>query len=114
MKEYIEQFFTYLLTEKRVSRNTFCAYRTDIMQFARFLENKQTTLADCSIKHLKEFLHDLKNENMGATSMARKISSLKQFYSFAEQRWQISNLGQQLTFPQDRKKIAALFIRARD
>src|SRR5204863_2050257 len=95
----------YLLTEKRVSTNTFSAYRTDIMQFARFLENKQISLTDTSIKQLKEFLHTLKNENISATSMARKISSLKQFYSFAEQRWQMQNYGQQLTFPKVEKKL---------
>lgn len=105
MKEQMEQFFTYLLTEKRVSTNTFCAYRTDIMQLARFLENKQVSLPETSIKHLKEFLHTLKNENISATSMARKISSIKQFFSFAEQRWQISNHGQQLTFPKVEKKL---------
>lgn len=105
MKEYIEQFFTYLLTEKRVSRNTFSAYKTDILQLAHFLENKQVSLTDTSIKHLKEFLHTLKNENISATSMARKISSIKQFYSFAEQRWQMQNHGQQLTFPKVEKKL---------
>lgn len=105
MKEQIEQFFTYLLTEKRVSNNTFSAYRTDILQFAHFLEKKQMPFATCSLKELKEFLHLLKNENISATSMARKISSLKQFYSFAEQRWNSDNYAEQLTFPKVEKKL---------
>lgn len=105
MKEQIEQFFTYLLTEKRVSNNTFAAYRTDILQFAQFLENNQIRLPDCDLRKIKEFLHVLKNENISATSMARKISSLKQFYSFANERWSIENYGQQLTFPKIDKKL---------
>ncbi|GMU19599.1 MAG: tyrosine recombinase XerC [Candidatus Babeliales bacterium] len=105
MKEQIEQFFTYLLTEKRVSRNTFSAYRTDILQFAQFLEKKQISFVDCSLKELKEFLHILKNENISATSMARKISTLKQFYHFANQRWNSDNLAEQLTFPKIEKKL---------
>jgi integrase/recombinase XerD len=105
MKEYIEEFFTYLLTEKRVSRNTFSAYKTDILQLVHFLENRQVSLTDTSIKHLKEFLQTLKNENISATSMSRKISSIKQFYSFAEQRWQMQNYGEQLTFPKVEKKL---------
>lgn len=105
MKEQIEQFFTYLLTEKRVSNNTFSAYRTDILQFAHFLEKKQITLLACSLKDLKEFLYLLKNVNISATSMARKISSLKQFYTFANQRWNVDNHGQQLTFPKIEKKL---------
>lgn len=105
MQEQIEQFLTYLLTEKRVSRNTFCAYRTDILQFSQFLEKKQIFFVDCSLKELKEFLHLLKNENISATSMARKISTLKQFYHFANQRWNNDNLAEQLTFPKIEKKL---------
>lgn len=105
MKEQIEQFFTYLLTEKRVSTNTFSAYRTDILQLANFLESKQVPLQSCTLKDLKEFLHTLKKQNISATSMARKISSLKQFYTFASERWQIENYGQQLTFPKVEKKL---------
>lgn len=105
MKEQIEQFFTYLLTEKRVSRNTFAAYRTDIIQFSHFLEKKQITFSECSLQELKEFLHALKKENMSATSMARKISALKQFYSFANQRWNMDNHAEQLIFPKIEKKL---------
>lgn len=105
MKEQIEQFFTYLLTEKRVSTNTFSAYRTDILQFAGFLETRHITLQSCALKDLKEFLHALKKQNISATSMARKISSLKQFYLFASERWHLENIGQQLTFPKIEKKL---------
>ena len=38
MKECADQFFTYLLTEKRVSTNTFAAYKTDILQLIDFLK----------------------------------------------------------------------------
>lgn len=105
MKEQIEQFFTYLLTEKRVARNTFSAYRTDILQFAQFLERKQVLLINCTLKDLKEFLHALKNDNISAASMSRKISSLKQFYSFGQQRMNLENHAEQLTFPRVEKRL---------
>lgn len=105
MKEHIEQFFTYLLTEKRVSRNTFSAYKTDILQFAQFLENKQKQLVECSMQDLKEFLHILKKQNISPSSSARKISSLKHFFSFAASRWNIENHAEQLIFPKLHKKL---------
>ncbi len=106
MKDHIEQFFTYLLTEKRVASNTFSAYRTDILQFSRFLESKQAPLAECSLKLLKEFLHVLKNEHLCAASMARKISALKQFFSYTHDRHPaIDNHAEQLTFPKIEKKL---------
>lgn len=105
MKEQIEQFFTYLLTEKRVSRNTFSAYRTDVLQFAQFLEHKQRPLIDCSLADLKEFLYVLKKQNISATSSARKISSLKHFFTFAASRWNVENHAEQLIFPKVQKKL---------
>ena len=74
MKAYCDQFFSYLLTEKRVSLNTFNAYKTDILQLLHFLEKKEITSQQLSLKDLKFFLQELKN-SCSATSMARKISS---------------------------------------
>jgi integrase/recombinase XerD len=104
MKAYCDQFFSYLLTEKRVSLNTFNAYKTDILQLLHFLEKKEITSQQLSLKDLKFFLQELKN-SCSATSMARKISSLKLFFSFAHEKGQLPNLGVQLTFPKLEKKI---------
>lgn len=105
MKECMEQFFTYLLTEKRVSANTFAAYKTDIVQLATFMSNNKFMREQISIKELKLFLQNLKKEHLSASSMARKISSLKIFFSFAHDKGWLPDLGQQLTFPKINKKL---------
>lgn len=105
MKTHIEQFFTYLLTEKRVSANTFQAYKTDLSQFLVFLQKNNYGAHNLTAKELKQFLHDLKQQNMAARSMARKISSLKSFFSFAHDKGLLADLATQLTFPKIEKSL---------
>ncbi len=105
MQAIIEQFFTYLLTEKRVSANTFQAYKTDLLQFQYFTEKNSITPANLTVKELKLFLHDLKKEHLAARSMARKISTLKLFFSYAHEKGLLADLGAHLTFPKIEKSL---------
>jgi integrase/recombinase XerD len=105
MKAYIEQFYTYLLTEKRVSSNTFIAYKTDLNQLLIFLQAQTIDAASISLKDLKLFLQSLKKEAIAARSMARKISSMKLFFTWAQDKGYLPNLGQELLFPKVDKKL---------
>ncbi len=105
MQEYANHFFTYLLTEKRVSSNTFAAYKTDILQLVTFLQHNKISDSGLSIKDLKLFLQTLKKENRAASSMSRKISSLKLFFAFAHEKGYLPDLAQSLTFPKLEKKL---------
>lgn len=93
------RFEAYLLTERRVAANTFSAYKTDIDQFITFLESNSYELEHITINELKAFLHDLKNTLVSARSMARKISSLKVFFSYLAQHCGLTNCAQDLIFP---------------
>ena len=111
MKAFAHQFFTYLLTEKRVSTNTFSAYKTDILQLVDFTTQHSITPDTLSIKDLKEFLHSLKKEQLSASTMARKISSLKLFFSYLHEKGLSADFGSQLIFPKLEKKTPSLLIR---
>lgn len=105
MKSVVNQFEAYLLTEKRVSKNTFAAYQSDLGQFVQFLENNAIELASVSADNLRSFLHYLKHEEIGARSMARKISTIKLFFRWAQERlsWKVST--DQLRAPKLEKKL---------
>lgn len=107
MKAYVEEFYTYLLTQKRVSANTFEAYKTDLGQLVMFLQKNNIDVQQIGIKELKLFLQHLKKEQLAARSMARKISSLKLFFSYAHEKGYLPDLGAQLTFPKIDKKLPA-------
>lgn len=105
MKEYTEQFFTYLITEKRVASNTFSAYKTDILQLSDFCQKNKIVLSTLTIKEVKLFLQHIKKEHLASSSIARKISSLKLFFSYLHEKGYLSDLAKQLHIPKIEKKL---------
>lgn len=103
--ESIAQFHNYLLTEKRVSHNTFSAYRQDVNQLMEFLEKERIGFATTTTQHLKKFLKYLKDSGLGAKSISRKISSLKLFFEFMHNRYKFKNIANGLIFPKIEKKL---------
>lgn len=105
MQSILTQFEAYLLTEKCVALHTFSAYKRDIGQFADFLVVHSIALENSTLDDLKLFLKQLKENDIGARSMARKISSLKVFFSWAYRRFGWKNHAAQLQFPKIEKRL---------
>jgi len=104
--QIINQFEAYILAEKRVATNTLSAYMSDIKQFMQFLKQINIELKETEIKHLKSFLMFLKEkQKSSASSMSRKISSLKVFFKFLNLNFGIQNLAGDLTFPKTEKRL---------
>jgi len=105
LQHMITQFHVFLLTEKRVSENTFMAYKRDIEQFTLFLHRKKIDLAHITLKELKDFLYYLHTLELSPTTVVRKISTLKIFFSYLYERFNIKNIAQKLLFPKVEKKL---------
>lgn len=99
------QFQAYLLTEKRVSQNTFEAYRRDINQFIEFLTRGNIPFATISAQEMKLFLHYLHDIKLSARTVVRKISALRIFFVYVCERFDIKNVAQKLLFPKVEKKL---------
>ncbi len=100
------KFEAYLLTQKRVSDNTFGAYKRDINQFVLFLQKQEIEkLPTITLTHLKSFLSYLNEHGVGARSLARKISALKAFFLYLNERFEIANLAAELHIPKIEKKL---------
>lgn len=102
---YQTHFEAYLLTEKRVSKNTFDAYKRDIEQLIRYLDINNKELEQIDEIILKEFLKDVHSKGIKSRSFARKISSLKQFFNFLHRRYNLPDLGVHLHIPKIEKKL---------
>lgn len=98
-------FETFLLTEKRVSDNTFSAYKTDIAQFVEFLTSSKVTLTQFNKRHLNGYLKWLRDQGIGARSSARKISALKTLGQFMHERFNIDDKTQGVISPTLEKKL---------
>ncbi len=106
MESMLTKFEAYLLTEKRVSQNTFAAYKRDVRQLVDFLKRVcHTSLDKAKRDHLKRFLHYLNGEGLAARSMARKISSLKVLFSYFHRYHGWENIADELIFPKLEKKL---------
>jgi integrase/recombinase XerD len=77
---YIEIFLEMLLAERNASKHTISAYNTDLSLFQQFIypEKLHQATEDAIFKYMKY----LKIEGISSRSIARKLSSLKQFYRF--------------------------------
>lgn len=101
----ISQFEAFLLAEKRVTRNTASAYLCDVGQLSDFLQSQNCDLKSAKSKDLKIFLQSLKENNVSARSMSRKISSLKVFYKYLQHQFGAENIAMDLTFPKLEKRL---------
>ena len=78
---YIQLFIDHLKIDKGSSSHTCLAYERDLKQFENFLQSK-SQLQQANESHIEAFLKELKTREQKGTSIARKISALKQFYRF--------------------------------
>jgi integrase/recombinase XerD len=75
----IEAFLEMMSAERGAGANTLAAYARDLADFARF---PKKGLASASRDDLKSWLTRLSVTGIAASSQARKLSALRQFYGF--------------------------------
>jgi integrase/recombinase XerD len=103
--QMLTKFEAYLLTEKRASVNTVSAYLSDLKQFEQFITQHEISLEHVCVQNIKDFLYDMKKQSIGARSMVRKISTLKVFFSYAQQQFGWENCTIDVTSPKIDKKL---------
>jgi len=81
-------FLAYLELERGLSRNTLEAYRSDLLQFGRFLERHDVGVLDARHADLALFISELAGgpgpsgtrEPAAAATLGRKVACLRSFY----------------------------------
>lgn len=81
-KETIKKFLNYLLTEKALSLNTVKSYENDLKAFLKFLDEQRITFLICKKKDITNYLLTMKEKGYSSASIARVLSTLKQFFRF--------------------------------
>jgi integrase/recombinase XerD len=100
-KEALDNFISYIVSEKGLSKNTIVAYRTDILKLINFAKREQISLENFKHYDITEFLWKIKkNEDLSPRSICRLVESLKQFYKFlSSEKLVESNPALYLTTP---------------
>lgn len=78
----IETFIEMMAVERGAAENTLDAYRRDLDDAADFLASQSASLAGASTDDIRGYVSDLAARGFAASSQARRMSSLRQFYKF--------------------------------
>jgi integrase/recombinase XerD len=78
----LHDFVDYLKVEKGLSRLSVSAYSHDIEQFSEFVGRHKRSLENARRQDVRDFLDALFSDQMDGRSVARKLSSARQFYKY--------------------------------
>lgn len=81
--EAVETFLAMLAAERGAAKNTISAYRRDLDDIASFLKSQRKSLLRGKTDDLREYLDSLNDQGFRASSAARKLAAIRQFYRFA-------------------------------
>jgi integrase/recombinase XerC len=106
--ESLAGFLDFLASERRASRHTVDAYRRDITQLERFVQDKrgpEADVAEIDVYLLRQWLGDL-TRVVAAASVARKIAASKAFFRYLRQRGALTkDPAAELSSPKVRKPL---------
>lgn len=80
----IESFLEMIAAERGAAQNTLDAYRRDLVDFASYLKARGTTLLNGDKVLVADYLAALGAGGMKQTSLARRLSSIRQIGKFLE------------------------------
>lgn len=84
LQDSIQSFLDYLKYQKRYSSNTIRAYHDDLVQFFGFLQAQfgELFLGAIGHNHVRTWLASIRERDITAKTINRKISSLKSFFKY--------------------------------
>ncbi len=80
MERFTEKFIRYLEIEREASKHTITNYRIDLRRFKQFLDKKPLKEVDYLL--IRQFLANLRQENLAKSSIGRILSTLRSFFKF--------------------------------
>ena len=83
MEELLDAYVRYLVAEKNLSPLTLRNYRSDLLHFARYLEDEEgVPVLEADRTMARRYLGTLKESGMATASLTRKVSTIRSFYRF--------------------------------
>ncbi|WP_129127365.1 tyrosine recombinase XerC [Geomonas oryzae] len=106
MKRAIEQFCSYLENERNVSQHTLAAYRSDLEQFALFLD-PHGAVAVSEVNHLaiRRYLAHL-HKGHAKSSIGRKLSAIRALFRYLLREGKVEkNPAELVSTPKKEKRL---------
>lgn len=81
--QFLEQFLEMMLAERAIAKNSLYAYKRDMLDFSHYLTtHKIFSVTEVTSDDIRSFIRHLAGNNISARSIARKISSIRNYYHF--------------------------------
>ena len=81
-ERWVPAYLEAIRAERNAARNTIDGYGRDMRDFATFLDDTGSTLADADRAAIEAWLGDLDARGMAVATRARRLSTVKGFYAF--------------------------------
>ncbi len=109
---WVDRYLEYVLIEKGLSENSLTSYSQDLAALLSFLAAKSFRVEDLTDKTLFLYLTYLRAKGLKSRSLARHLSSLRGFFSFAmQEKWYKEDPGQLLENPKLPRKLPEFLTR---
>lgn len=103
MKKEIEEFLTYLVSEKQDSVKTLECYKTDLYEFSSFLEDKEAK--DLTLDDFNDYLFYLHGMKRKDSTLIRKSMAVKGFYKYLKEEGILSLVLSDLSTPKKEEHL---------
>lgn len=109
---WVDKYLEYVLIEKGLSENSLASYSQDLTSLLTFLATKSFSLEDLDDRALFLYLTYLRAKGLKSRSLARHLSSLRGFFTFAlDEKWYKEDPGHLLENPKLPKKLPEFLTR---
>lgn len=84
MSRQLALFLDMLAAERGAAANTIESYNRDLTQFAEFCARRKRAAEDADSEMIRAYLGSLSSLGMAASTQARRLSALRQFFRFLQ------------------------------
>lgn len=82
VKKELNDFISYIVIEKGLSKNTALAYKSDINKLLKYSQKKEIPIEKFEHHDITDFLWEIKTEGLKPRSIYRITESIRQFYKY--------------------------------
>ena len=108
--KYLEEYLKYLKYQKNYSQETIDSYEEDLVEFFDFLGREDIDVLKVEYENVRFYLMGLDEKKNKATTISRKLSSLRGFYKYLVNKEYIKNNPFTLIkTPRKEKKLPRFF-----
>ena len=106
MKEILQNYYSYLLNEKRASENTLLAYKRDTKKYIEYLESSGLNLVTVSGMNILDYMMNMEKAGKASSTIASSLAAVRSLYRFMQSKGYIKvNPAEQLHSLKVEKKV---------